>query len=65
MAVLAILLHPIVTDAYAIRRIHRKTFHQYFAAKEVLEYRPIQMATTRTLLKLMLQTPDDFFRHVR
>ncbi|KAF9022858.1 cytochrome P450 [Hymenopellis radicata] len=46
-------------------RLHRKTFHQYFAAKEVLEYRPVQMATTRTLLKLMLQTPEDFFTHVR
>ncbi|KAF8917174.1 cytochrome P450 [Mucidula mucida] len=46
-------------------RLHRKTFHQYFQAKEVLEYRPVQMATTRMLLKLMLQSPEDFFSHVR
>ncbi|KAF9029596.1 hypothetical protein BDZ89DRAFT_890777, partial [Hymenopellis radicata] len=46
-------------------RLHRKTFHQYFQAKEAVAYQPIQLAATHTFLKQMLETPDEFFGHVR
>ncbi|KAF8917194.1 cytochrome P450 [Mucidula mucida] len=46
-------------------RLHRKTFHQYFQTKEAVTYQPIQLAATHTFLKQMLETPDEFFGHVR
>ena len=46
-------------------RLLRKAFYQYFQAKRVADYRPAQLAATYTLLTQMLESPSNFFSHLR
>ncbi|KAF8917161.1 cytochrome P450 [Mucidula mucida] len=46
-------------------RLHRKILHQYFNANAVTSYQPVQLSVTIEMLRKILQTPDDFFNHVR
>ncbi|KAF9022856.1 cytochrome P450 [Hymenopellis radicata] len=46
-------------------RLCRKTFHQHFNVKQVDTYQPVQLAASALLLRNMLETPEDFFEHVR
>lgn len=46
-------------------REHRKAFHQYFHPKASLKYRPDQLASTRRMLHLLLESPDEFIQIIR
>ena len=40
-------------------------FHQYFHYSAAQEYRPLQLIEARKMLFKLLETPDDFFQHIR
>lgn len=44
-------------------RRHRKMFYQYFGPREVPNYEEIQLESTATLLRKLLDTPEDFVKH--
>ncbi|KAK1234158.1 hypothetical protein PQX77_002641, partial [Marasmius sp. AFHP31] len=46
-------------------RIHRRTFHQYFQPRMMPEFLPLQRTTTSELMKNLMETPEDFFKHVK
>ncbi|KAF9462161.1 cytochrome P450 [Collybia nuda] len=46
-------------------RQHRKMFHQYFRPQAVPAYQQIQVEATTTLLRQLLEAPDDFREHIR
>ncbi|KAJ7109594.1 cytochrome P450 [Mycena crocata] len=46
-------------------RTHRRLFNEAFTVKASQKYEPQEEAVTRTLLKRLLQTPDDFIDHFR
>jgi cytochrome P450 len=46
-------------------RRHRRTFHQYFNKIVVSKYMPIQRREVHAFLRRLLDTPDNFFQHVR
>ncbi|EKM55881.1 uncharacterized protein PHACADRAFT_256813 [Phanerochaete carnosa HHB-10118-sp] len=46
-------------------REHRRLFHQHFRPMAVPQYHPKQTKAVRRLLPLLLDTPGDFYRHIR
>lgn len=49
----------------AFFRQHRKTSHQYFQPRAIPAYQEIQLEATATLLRQLLEAPDNFIQHVR
>ncbi|PPQ65419.1 hypothetical protein CVT24_011500 [Panaeolus cyanescens] len=46
-------------------RRHRRAFHEHFHASAVAKYQPIQLRECRAFLHRLLNTPDDFFHHIK
>ncbi|KIJ38757.1 hypothetical protein M422DRAFT_33150, partial [Sphaerobolus stellatus SS14] len=46
-------------------RRHRRSFHQRFNPGAILEYMPLQLNQTRSLLLRLRESPDDFLAHIR
>lgn len=46
-------------------RLHRKMFNQHFRAALIPEYHQKMLQEARTLVDLIEDTPDDFFKHIR
>ncbi|KAK2467643.1 hypothetical protein APHAL10511_000498 [Amanita phalloides] len=46
-------------------RRHRRTFHEYFQLNAVERYRPAEIREAHALLRNLLNTPDNFLRHLR
>ncbi|KAF8917182.1 cytochrome P450 [Mucidula mucida] len=46
-------------------RLHRKAFSQHFNVSKIAQYRPVQVRSTAKLLHQMLESPGDFFAHIR
>lgn len=46
-------------------RRHRKTFHGHFHSNIVPKYQPIQLEATRSFLRRLSATPDDFMHHIQ
>lgn len=44
---------------------YRRTFHDYFHQNVVHKYYATQITTTRTFLRRLLKSPDDFTLHIR
>ena len=46
-------------------RRHRRSFHNFFNINAVSKYQAIQRREVHAFLRRLLDTPDDFFHHVR
>ena len=46
-------------------RKHRRVFHEYFHRDAVTKYQPIQKQEVQAFLRRLLDTPDNFFHHIR
>ena len=46
-------------------RRYRKAFHEHFQPNIVPNYQPIQLEATKSFLRRLLATPDDFMDHIR
>ena len=46
-------------------RKHKRLFQEYFHRNAVAKYQPIQRQEVRAFLRRLLDTPDDFFRHIQ
>ena len=46
-------------------RKHRRLFHEYFHRNAVAKHKPIQRQEVQAFLRRLLDTPDDFFHHIR
>ena len=46
-------------------RRHRRSFHNFFNINAVSKYQPIQRREVHAFLRRLLDTPDNFFHHIR
>ena len=46
-------------------RRRRRSFHHFFNINAVSQYMPIQRREVHAFLRRLLDTPDDFFHHIR
>jgi cytochrome P450 len=46
-------------------RRHRRVFHDHFNPGVISKYHPTLHRETRALLRRLLETPEDFMRHIR
>lgn len=46
-------------------RRHRRAFHQFFNPNAVMELRSMQRTQVGHFLNRVLNTPDDFYEHIR
>ena len=46
-------------------RKHRRLFHEYFHRDAVTKYQPIQKQEVQAFLRRLLDTPENFFHHIR
>ena len=46
-------------------RRHRRLFHHFFNVNAVSKYQPIQRREVHAFLRRLLDTPDNFFHHIR
>ncbi len=72
-------LHPLMIDYFSISidwsialepygvrwRTWRKAFHENLHPAAAHKYRPLELKAARLFLKNLLETPQDFYEHVR
>ena len=44
---------------------HRRLFHQHFRPQSLLQYHDKQVKAARRLVRLVLDSPQDYAKHIR